>query len=121
MGALTGFSSLDAIPVERIADNLNRRMMSGTQGMVVWWDAKAEAHAGSPSHPNEQLVWVIKGQIDLRIGDDKRTMKQGDVAVIPGGVNHEAWFTQDSQVMDVFCPLREDFLKGGTPAFMKKT
>lgn len=119
MGALSGFSSLDNIPVERVAANLNRKMMSGKEGMVVWWDAKAGAHAGSHSHPNEQLVWVMKGQIELRIGDEKRTMKQGDVAVIPGGVNHEAWFTHDCEVMDIFCPPREDFLKGGTPAYMK--
>jgi quercetin dioxygenase-like cupin family protein len=119
MGTITGFSSLDAIPVEHVAANLNRKMMSGKQGMVVWWDAKAGAHASSHSHPNEQLVWVIKGQIDLRIGEERRTMKTDDVAVIPGGVNHEAWFTHDSEVMDIFCPPRADFLKGVKPAYMK--
>jgi quercetin dioxygenase-like cupin family protein len=119
MNTITGFSSLDDIPLEHVAANLNRKMMSGKQGMVVWWDAKAGAHAGSHSHPNEQLVWVIKGQIDLRIGEEKRTMKSGDIAVILGGVNHEAWFTHDSEVMDIFCPPREDFLKGGKPAYMK--
>lgn len=119
MAELAGFGSLDAIPVEHVAHNLSRRMMSGKQGMAVWWDAKAGAHAGSHSHPHEQLVWVIRGEIDLRIGDEKRTMKPGDIAVIPGGIEHEAWFTRDSEVMDIFAPPRQDFLTGGTPPYMK--
>jgi quercetin dioxygenase-like cupin family protein len=119
MTELAGFGSLEKIPLEAVASNLSRKMVSGKQGMAVWWTAKAGAHARSHSHPNEQLVWVVKGQIDLRIGDDKRTMKAGDVAVIPDGVNHEAWFTHDSEVLDIFAPPREDFLSGATPDYMK--
>ena len=120
MSTLTGFGSLAKIPPKQITDKISGRMMAGEQGMVVWWDMKAGAHAGAHAHPNEQLVWMLKGRMELRIGDEKRTMGPGDVAVIPGGVNHEAWFPEDTQVIDVFCPPREDFLAGALPAYMKK-
>ena len=50
---------------------------------------------------------------------EKRTMKPGDVAVIPGGVEHEGYFTEDSEVIDFFAPVREDFLSGAPPSYMR--
>ena len=44
----------------------------------------------------------------------------GDVAVIPGGVEHEGFFPEDTEVIDVFAPPREDFLTGEMPAYMRK-
>jgi len=40
------------------------------------------------------------------------------VVVTPPGVEH-AFFPEDTEVIDVFSPPREDFLAGGTPAYMK--
>ena len=45
----------------------------------------------------------------------------GDVGVIPGNVEHEAWFVEDTEVIDVFAPPREDFFPGaGAPAYMQQ-
>jgi len=46
-------------------------------------------------------------------------MIAGDVAVIPGNVEHEGFFPEDTEVVDVFAPPREDFLAGGTPSYMR--
>jgi quercetin dioxygenase-like cupin family protein len=56
----------------------------------------AGAHAATHQHRHEQLVWVIKGSIRLRIGAEEQTIKPGDIAVIPGGVEHEAFFLEDT-------------------------
>ena len=42
----------------------------------------------------------------------------GDVAVISGGVEHEAFFTEETEVIDFFAPVREDFLTGGVPSYL---
>ena len=115
----SGFGSLTAIREERLSDQISRRMLAGKQGMIVWWKFKAGTQAAAHSHPHEQLVWMLKGKMDFRIGQEKRQMGPGDVAVIPGGVEHEASFPEDSEVVDVFCPPREDFLKGDRPAYIK--
>jgi quercetin dioxygenase-like cupin family protein len=47
-------------------------------------------------------------------------MKPGDVAVVPGGVEHEGYFAEDTEVVDFFAPVREDFLAGATPSYMAK-
>jgi quercetin dioxygenase-like cupin family protein len=118
MPTLTGFSSLGSIPEERVTDKITRRIVAGEKGMIVSWRMSAGAHAAAHKHPHEQIVWMLKGRMDFRIGDERRSMAAGDVAVIPGGVEHEAWFPEDAEVIDVFSPPREDFLVGGTPAYM---
>ena len=41
---------------------------------------------------------------------EQRICSQGDVVVIPGGTEHEAWFREDTEVIDFFAPPRDDFL-----------
>ena len=114
------FSSLAALPEERISDEISRRVLSGKQGMLVWWKFKAGARAAPHRHPHEQIVWMLKGKMEFRIGDQRSIMGTGDVAVIPGGVEHEGYFPEDAEVLDLFAPPREDFLAGGTPAYMRE-
>jgi quercetin dioxygenase-like cupin family protein len=118
MPVIAGFDKLASVPEEQITDKIRRRVVSGKQGTLVYWRIKAGAHAAAHKHAHEQFVWMIKGTMDFRIGDDKRTMKPGDVAVIPGGVEHEGYFTEDTEVIDFFAPVREDFLTGAPPSYM---
>ena len=120
MPKLPGFSELMKVPEERINDKITRRVISGEQGMLVYWHMKAGAHATAHKHPHEQFVWMLSGQMDFRIGSEKRSMKPGDTAVSPGGVEHEGFFPVDSVAIDFFAPPREDFLAGGPPPYMQK-
>jgi unsaturated pyranuronate lyase len=110
MPFIAGFDKLTSVSEEQITDKIRRHVVSGTQGTMVYWRMKAGAHAAAQKHPHEQFVWMVKGTMDFRIGNEKRTMKPGDVAVIPGGVEHEWSFTEDSEVIDCFAPVRADFL-----------
>ena len=38
----------------------------------------------------------------------------------PGGLEHEAWFRENTEVIDFFAPPRDDFLLGGKPAYMRE-
>ena len=119
MPKLPGYSELMKVPEERITDKITRRVLSGDQGMLVWWNIKKGAHAAAHKHPHEQIVWMVSGRMDFRIGNEKRSMVAGDTAVIPGGVEHEGHFPEDTVVVDFFAPPREDFLAGGPPPYMK--
>jgi quercetin dioxygenase-like cupin family protein len=118
MPVISGFGQFASLPEERITDKISRRVLSGEQGMIVWWSIKAGAHAAAHKHPHEQIVWMLKGRMDFRIGDQRRSMVAGEVAVVPGGVEHEGFFPEDTEVIDVFAPAREDFLAGGPPPYM---
>ena len=118
MPTIAGFDQIGSVPEEQITDKIRRRVISGGQGTMVYWRIKAGAHAAAHQHPHEQFVWMIKGSMDFRIGTAKRTMRPGDIAVVPGGVEHEGHFPEDTEVIDFFAPVREDFLTGKPPSYM---
>ncbi|MBV9430727.1 MAG: cupin domain-containing protein [Hyphomicrobiales bacterium] len=120
MPIIAGFEKLDSVPEERITDKIGRRVISGQQGTLVYWRMKAGAHAAAHKHPHEQFAWMIKGTMEFRLGTEKRMVKPGDILVIPGGVEHEARFPEDAEVIDFFAPVREDFLSGETPSYMAR-
>jgi len=45
--------------------------------------AKAEAHKNS-----EQVLLLLDGELTGEVGDDRPTLRKGDVIIIPAGVKH---------------------------------
>jgi quercetin dioxygenase-like cupin family protein len=111
--------TLKHLPVVKVSEKITRRVLTGEKEMVVWWSLKAGAHVAAHHHPHEQIFWLVSGRMNFRFGDETRTCVAGDVGVIPGGVEHEAWFTEDTEVVDVYSPLREDFLTSEVLAYMR--
>src|ERR1700724_1761384 len=120
MTNLMGFGTFAALPDEQLSEKISRRILSGSQGMVVWWSIGAGVHVEPHSHANEQIVWMLKGKMEFRLGSEQRVCSQGDVVVIPGGIEHEAWFGEDTEVIDFFAPPRAEFLLGGKPTYMSE-
>jgi unsaturated pyranuronate lyase len=63
------------------------------------------------SHPQEQTGRLIQGRILLYIGGEKSEMKPGDCWSVPSGIEHGAEILEDSSAIEVFSPVREDYLK----------
>jgi quercetin dioxygenase-like cupin family protein len=61
------------------------------------------------SHPHEQLVYIIRGHLEFSSGDETFHARTGDSFVVPGGVEHQASALEESEVLDVFTPTREDY------------
>ena len=121
MSSMAGFHTLKHLPEEKISDKITRRVLIGDKTMIVWWSMKAGAHAAAHKHPHEQAFWMLSGRMDLRMGGERRMCAPGDVGVIPGNIEHEAWFPEDAELIDVFAPPREDFFPGtGAPTYMQR-
>jgi quercetin dioxygenase-like cupin family protein len=120
MPSMKGFHALKHLPEEKVTDKISRRVLVGDQEMIVWWSMKAGAHAASHRHPHEQIFVMPSGRMEFRLGTEKRMCGPGDLGVIPGDVEHEAWFHEDTEVIDVFAPPREDFLTPEIPAYMRR-
>ena len=54
MPTLVGFGMFAALPEEQISDKISRRILSGDQGMIVWWSIGAGVHVEPHSHANER-------------------------------------------------------------------
>lgn len=66
------------------------------------------------AHPHEQTGYLVQGHLRLRIGTETFEVRPGDSWCIPGGVEHGAQILEDSVAVEVFSPVREDYLPEAT-------
>jgi quercetin dioxygenase-like cupin family protein len=62
------------------------------------------------SHPFEQTGYLVAGRLRLAIGPDEKDVSPGDAWCIPEGMEHGAEVLDDSIAIEVFSPVREDYL-----------
>lgn len=65
------------------------------------------------AHPYEQTGYLVQGRIRLRIGDEEFDARAGDSWCIPANVEHGAHALEDTVAVEVFSPVREDYLPKG--------
>lgn len=91
-------------------DGLRRQVMSYSKDMMLVRHRMNKGWIGARhSHPHEQLVYVVSGYIVFEHPAGRFEAKSGDSFLVPGGVEHQASALQDSEVLDVFTPFREDY------------
>jgi quercetin dioxygenase-like cupin family protein len=78
--------------------------------MTEFWLQK-DAILPEHSHPNEQTGYLVKGKIRLYIGESVRELAPGDSWNIAKDVIHRAEILEDSVAIEVFSPVRGDYLK----------
>lgn len=62
------------------------------------------------SHPHEQTGFMVSGKLRFKIEDEVMDAETGDSWCIPGDVEHSVEALEDSVVIEVFSPVREDYL-----------
>ncbi|SDU15009.1 cupin domain-containing protein [Desulfobacula phenolica] len=62
------------------------------------------------SHPQEQTGFMVSGKMRLFVDNESFLAEAGDTWSIKGGVEHRAEIIEDSVAIEVFSPLREDYL-----------
>jgi quercetin dioxygenase-like cupin family protein len=100
-----------AVPVERIADGIQRQMIWGERIMVCRLQFAPHVVTAVHSHPHEQITLVERGRVRFAIEDDHRIATAGEVLHFPAHVRHGATMLDEEVVLvDIFSPIREDFL-----------
>jgi quercetin dioxygenase-like cupin family protein len=102
----------DEVAEERVTDRIRRRVVTGERVMVarIWLDrgCVVPRHA----HEAEQLSWVFSGGLKFVIAGETIDVRAGDLLWIPSQIPHEAVALDDTYEMDVFSPIRHDWLTG---------
>lgn len=97
-------SSLEA------ADGVVLRPMFGQDLMLSYVTFEPNAIAPKHQHPQEQMTFVLTGQLEFEVGNEKKIISAGDAVAIPRNVPHAAVALGDGCVcVDVFAPPREAF------------
>lgn len=78
--------------------------------MVTKMLYKSTDHVPFHNHPNEQSGYVISGKYKLKFGGHDYLLSEGDTYSIPQNMEHSIEIIEAGQVVDVFTPIREDYL-----------
>jgi quercetin dioxygenase-like cupin family protein len=79
--------------------------------MVSYVELAPHAVVEEHSHPHEQVGILLEGRATFFIGGEEKTLVKGDRWLIPGGVKHRVIASAEgAKALDVFCPIREDYL-----------
>ena len=68
-------------------------------------------------HINEQITYMLEGQLDMVIGGVACSLTNGMYHIIPSNTPHSAIAKTDCKLIDVFGPVREDYKKTENPAW----
>ncbi|MCC8172964.1 MAG: cupin domain-containing protein [Odoribacter sp.] len=82
----------------------------GEKSMVTKMNYVVGNFAELHTHPNEQSGYVISGKYRLVYGENEMILEAGDSYSIPENIPHSMEVLEGGEVIDVFTPIREDYL-----------
>jgi len=106
-----------SVPVERIAEGIERQMVVGENLMICRFRFAPFLVTPEHDHPHEQMSIVVSGRVRFFIEGIERRASPGDVLHFPPNCWHGATMMDEEVILiDIFTPLREDFLLSEPPA-----
>ena len=105
-----------SVPAERLEEGVERQMIVGENVMVCRLRFAPHVITPAHEHPHEQITLVERGRVLFTVGDEQRVAEAGDVLHFPPGSWHGATMLDEEVILiDIFSPIREDFLDSPTP------
>ena len=102
----------DSIPVERISEGIDRQMIVGQNIMICRLRFDSFVVTPVHRHPHEQMTFVMRGKVKFTLDTKERIVSAGDVLHFPSDHWHGATMLDEEVILiDIFSPIREDFLK----------
>jgi len=80
--------------------------------MVAQVFLKKGCVVASHKHESEQLTYILEGLLEFTLQNGKVRVGKGQVLVIPSNMEHGAVALEDTLDLDIFSPIREDWLTG---------
>jgi len=117
------FYRWDDMPLEKVTDQIDRRLVTGNRIMVAQVYLKKGSIVPTHSHENEQITYIMDGALHFWIGEDESeeiVVRSGEVLHLPSNVVHKAQALEDTFDIDVFSPPRQDWLDGTDSYFHDK-
>jgi quercetin dioxygenase-like cupin family protein len=101
------------IPKEQVRPGITRQIVSGENMTLGLHEVQVNLELKPHSHPHEQVVLILKGELEYTVGEEKSVIKPGEVLIIPSNVVHYASRVIGKSVLnlDIWSPIRKDYLK----------
>ena len=101
----------DEIALEKVTEMISQKLVSGEREMLAQIYLKRGAMVPMHSHDSEQMTYVLQGALRFLVDGEEIVVREGEVLHIPSGSPHQAEALDDTFELDVFSPIRADWLE----------
>lgn len=100
----------DEIELEKVTEMISRKIVTGEREMLAQIYLKKGALVPMHQHEAEQMTYILQGALRFLVGGEDVTVREGEVLLIPSNVPHQAEALDDTFELDLFSPIRQDWL-----------
>src|SRR2546422_7943305 len=101
----------DQMQKEVLSPTIARKIITGDKAMVAQVFFKKGAVVPLHHHESEQLTYILEGALKFELEGREVVVRKGEVLTIPSNVPHRAVALEDTLDLDIFSPIRLDWLK----------
>ena len=102
----------DTVKKEVMNEKIWRKVVSGEKAMAAQVFIVKGGLVPTHQHESEQLSYIIEGALKFELEGKEIVVRSGEVLRIPSNVPHLAVALEDTFDMDIFSPIRIDWLTG---------
>ncbi len=103
--------SLNEIEIRKPLPGFKGQFIHTDKITIAFFEIEQGAELPEHSHHHEQISTIIEGRFELNLGGETIIQEPGKVTVIPSNIPHSGKALTFCKVIDVFCPVREDYKK----------
>ena len=100
----------DEIALEKITEMVSQKIIPGEREMLAQIYLKRGALVPMHAHESEQMTYVLQGALRYLVAGEEIIVREGEVLHIPSGTPHQAEALEDTFELDVFSPIRRDWV-----------
>ena len=108
------------LPTKSITESIDRKYFTGDRVTVARFELRRGGVVPRHAHDNEQVSCVLTGSLKFQFDEREVIVGPGEVMQIPGGIAHAVTVLEDTVVIDVFSPVRQDWIDGTDTYFTRK-
>jgi quercetin dioxygenase-like cupin family protein len=101
----------DEMEKEILSPTIARKIISGDKAMVAQVFLAKGAVVPEHSHESEQITYILEGALEFHLDGKTIVVGKGQVLRIPSHMPHMAVALEDTLDLDIFSPIRHDWLK----------
>ena len=98
------------LPAVTPLPGVTRRVVALDGAMLTIFDFAPHSVVPEHAHSNEQITFVVEGELDFTLGPETRRLRAGDVVAVPANVPHGVVTgARPARALDAWSPAREDY------------
>ena len=100
----------ETVPTETMSPTISRKVISGDRAMVAQVFIVKGGIVPLHHHESEQITYILEGALEFQLEGRTVVVHKGEVLHIPSNVPHSAVALEDTVDLDIFSPIRLDWL-----------